>query len=198
MAFFRVIPALLLLFIVESAFAQGYTLNGKFKGVDTGWVFVRHRQTGKTDSGRIVKGHFRVAGIVTDPEFCNFGFSANRVKDYYLGFFLERGSFVMKVDKNALNDIGIVFTGSRVETAFQQFQRQVGYIQGHYYPESVNPRLERFAASYALKHPQSYISAFGLISYEDDLSKLSRLYHRLRPQIQRSYYGRLIHDKLAH
>ena len=102
----------------------------------------------------------------------------------------------MKVDKKALNDLGIVFRGSAVETAFQQFQRKVNYIQGHYYPESVNPRLEQLAANYAKIHPNSYISAFALDSYEDDLHKLPRLYRQLAPQVQRSYYGRLICDKL--
>ncbi len=192
----RLTLTLLLLLATNGLFAQGYTIHGKIKGVDDGWVFVRHRQTGKADSGRIIKGSFTVSGPMDVPEFCNFGFSANGVKDYYLGFFLQRGSFTMKADKKALNDVGITFRGSAVETAFQQFQRKVNYIQGHYYPESVNPRLEQLAANYALSHPQSYISAFALDSYEDDLHKLSRLYHRLAPQVQRSYYGKLIQDKL--
>jgi hypothetical protein len=192
----RLTLTLLLVLPVGALFAQGYTINGKIKGVDDGWVFVRHRQTGKADSGRIIKGSFTVSGPMTVPEFCNFGFSANGVKDYYLGFFLERGNFTIKADKKALNDIGIVFRGSAVETAFQQFQRKVSYIQGHYYPESVNPRLEQLAANYALSHPQSYISAFALDSYEDDLHKLSRLYRRLASKVQQSYYGKLIHDKL--
>jgi len=187
----------LVLFLPASIlFAQGYTLKGEIKGVNDGWAFVKHRQTGKTDSGRIIKGRFTVSGPITAPEFCNFGYSENGLKDYYLGFFLEQGSFRIKLDKKALNDIGIVFTGSSVERSFQQFQRMVKYIQGHYYPESVNPRLEEMAANYATNHPQSYISAFALVSYEDDLPKLGRLYRRLAPQVQRSYYGLLIKDKL--
>jgi hypothetical protein len=187
----------MLLFGFTSLFARQYTLHGKIKGVEDGWAFVRHRQTGQTDSGKIVKGIFTISGAATAPEFCNFGFSANGVKDYYLGFFLERGVFSMTADKAALNDVSIIFGGSRVEKAFQQFQRAINYINRHYYPESVNLRLEVLSEHYAMKHPQSYISAFALDSYENDPLKLSKLYHRLSPKIQRSYYGRLIQDKMT-
>ena len=193
----KLLPALLLAFSFGHVCAQTYILHGKIKGVDDGWAFVRHRQTGKTDPGQIAQGRFTVSGPITDPEFCNFGYSGGRTKDYYLGFFLQRGTFTIKADTAALNDIGIVFTGSPVEKAFQQFQRQVAYINRHYYPESINPRLGRLTASYALKHPGSYISAFALDSYENDPAKLSRLYKRLSPKIQQSYYGRLIQGKLA-
>jgi len=197
MLIFRLILTLILLPAACTLFAHGYKLKGKIKGVDDGWAFVRHRQTGKTDSGRIIKGNFTITGPINDPEFCDFGFSANGIKDYYLGFFLEPGSFNIRLDQKALNDVDIGFIGSAVETAFQQYQRHVKYIQGHYYPESVPFRIEDYSANYVIKHPGSYISAFALISYEDNPSKLARLYRRLALQVQRSYYGRLIRDKLA-
>jgi hypothetical protein len=112
MGIFKLLTAFLLVLIFNDAFSQGYTLKGVLKGVNSGWAFARHRQTGQTDSARIVNGHFRLTGKVTDAEFCNFGYSANGVKDYYLGFFLEPGTFNIRLDKKALNDVDIVFTGS--------------------------------------------------------------------------------------
>jgi hypothetical protein len=197
MGVFKVLTALLLMLIFSDAFSQEYTLRGVLKGVDSGWAFVRHRQTGQTDSARIVNGHFRLTGKVTDAEFCNFGYSAKGVKDYYLGFFLEAGTFTIHLDKKALNDVDIVFIGSPIEAAFQQYQRHVKYFQGHYYPESVPIYIEEYSATYAKKHPGSYICAFALSSYENDPAKLARLYRRLSLRVQQSYYGQIIRAKLV-
>ena len=191
--------ALLMFFYCCNSFAQGYKLDGKIKGVDDGWIFVRHRQTGKTDSCRIQAGHFSLSGSLTTPEFCTFGFSVNGIKDYYLSFFLEKGEFNMMASKDSLNDINIRFTGSQVENEFQNFQRQVSLINQRNYPQAkAETELAQLAATYALKHPGSYVSAFALVSYENNLAELSRLYDRLSPEIQRSYNGQLINNKVNH
>ena len=115
MLIFKIAIILLLLFSpFSNLFAQGYTLIGKVKGAGNGWAYVRHRQTEKTDSGRMVNGVFTVSGSITTPEFCTFGLTLNGVKDYYLSFFLEKGRFTMYADKDSLNDIGITFTGGKV------------------------------------------------------------------------------------
>jgi hypothetical protein len=181
----------------NNSFAQRYTLNGKIKGVDTGWAFIRHRQTGKTDSGRIQNGSFTIAGAATNPEFCSFGLTINGVKDYYLSLFLQSGRFGMRAAKDSLNDISILFTGSRVEKEFQQFKRRVARINAFHYPSAkTGAELEKLARQYALKHPGSFVSAFALISYENDLPQLTRLYKGLSSAIQRSYFGGQIYRKL--
>ena len=181
------------------SFAQGYKLHGKIKGVGDGWAFVRHRQTGKTDSCRIQAGQFLLSGSLTTTEFCTFGFSANGVKDYYLSFFLENGEFNMTASKDSLNDTSIRFTGSQLEHQFQDFQRQVSLVNQHHYPQATaETELAKVAATFALKHHGSYVSAFALDSYENNLAELSRLYNRLSPEIQRSYYGQLINKKINH
>jgi Domain of unknown function (DUF4369) len=199
MIILRVIAIFLLAFLFSNLFAQGYTLNGKITGVDKGWAFVRHRQTGQVDSCRILNGNFTFSGTATTPEFCSFGLSANGVKDYYFSFFLENGDFTMRANKEALNDISISFTGSEVEKEFRHFQRQVDRINKRHYSEvRAGAELEKLTRVYTLKHPKSYVSAFVLISYENDLHELSRLYGRLAPEIQRSYYGKLIKEKIRH
>ncbi|MDB5090432.1 MAG: thiol:disulfide interchange protein [Mucilaginibacter sp.] len=182
-----------------NAFARSYRLTGKIKGINEGWVFVMHRQTGKIDSGRISKGTFLVSGNVTDPEFCNFGLLANGVKDYYFGFFLEQGNLTLNAQKDSLNDRSIFFSGSKVEEEFQHFQKQVNRIdQMHYTNVQAAAKLEELARGHSLKHPNSYVSAFALISYENVLPELSALYNGLTSKIQQSYYGELIHNKIMH
>jgi hypothetical protein len=179
------------------SFAQGYTLTGKIKGVEDGWVFIKHRQYQQTDSGRIIKGRFLVTGPIDNPEFCNFGLSINGLKDYYLGFFLERGSFNMVVNKDSLNDISIIFSPGQVEKEFQEFQRQVSNINRKHYPDSqADAKLEQLAEKTAAQYPKSYVSAFALFSYEKSLSRLSGYYAKLSIEIRRSYYGNLIQNKL--
>ncbi len=192
-----VIFAFLMVFYCCHSFAQGYKLHGKIKGVGDGWAFLRHRQTGKIDSCRIEAGHFSLSGALTTPEFCTFGFSANGVKDYYLSFFLENGEFNMTAGKDSLNDTSIRFTGSLVENEFQDFQRQVSQVNQQHYPQATaETKLAQVAATFASQHPGSYVSAFALDSYENNLAELSRLYNRLSPEIRRSYYGQLVNNKI--
>ena len=195
----KVVFAFIMVFYCCCSFAQGYKLHGKIKGVGDGWAFVRHRQTGKTDSCQIQAGHFFLSGSLTKPEFCTFGFSANGIKDYFLSFFLEKGEFNMTASKDSLNDISITFTGSPVENEFQDFQRQVSRVNRRRYQEArAEKELAQLARRYALKHPGSYVSAFALASYENNLAELSGLYGRLASEIQRSYYGQLINNKISH
>ena len=193
----RTVFAIIIVFYCSNSFAQCYTLNGKIKGVDTGWAFIRHRQTGKTDSGRIQNSSFTITGTATTPEFCSFGLTINSVKDYYLSLFLQTGRFAMRAAKDSLSDVSISFTGSVVEKEFQQFQRKVARVNASHYPSAkADAELEKLARWYAIKHPGSFVSAFALISYENALPQLARLYKGLSPAIQRSYFGRQINGKL--
>jgi len=193
----RTVCTIIIVFYCSNSFAQRYTLNGKIKGADTGWAFIRHRQTGKTDSGRIQNGNFTITGTAASPEFCSFGLTINGIKDYYLSLFLQSGRFGMRAAKDSLNDVSILFTGSVMEKEFQQFQRKVARINAFHYPSAkTDAELEKLARRYALKHPDSFVSAFALISYENALRQLARLYKGLLPEIKRSYFGRQIKGKL--
>ncbi|MBB6109100.1 DUF4369 domain-containing protein [Mucilaginibacter lappiensis] len=203
MSNFRVILIFLVVFVFGTlstqTFAQTYSLNGKIKGVDQGWVFVLHRQTGVTDSGQIVNSTFTIRGKASAPEFCNFGLSANGVKNYYFGFFLMKGRLTLQASKDSLTDVGVLFKGSRIATEFQQFQKLTGQIYGAHDSEAAtNAKLGELASVYTLKHPHSYISAFALASFGGNLSQLSHLYTSLSPEIQTSYFGKQVYNKLKH
>ncbi len=187
----------LLVFAAASCFAQGYTIKGHIKGVDTGWAYIRHRQRTGTDSGKIVSGNFIISGKVESPEFCSFGLSIRGIKDYYLGLFLEPGNLTLSVDTASLNDIGIHITGSSVELQFQQFQAMVAHANKLHLSEmELTEKLEQLSSKYALEHRGSYVSAFAIFSYERNFDKLLKLFNALTPAVRRSYFGQRIAQNL--
>jgi hypothetical protein len=166
-------------------------------GVDSGRAFIRHRQTGKTDSVEIRDGNFTISGTVNGPEFCSFGLTINGMKDYYFSLFLEGGKVSMSADKDALNDTAIQISGGVVEKEFQRFQKQVSSINQKHYPQPrADAALEQLAHHYAQNHPDSYITAFAMASYENNLHRLTVGFKRLPPAVQRSYFGEMINNKL--
>jgi len=186
-----------LIFAAGCCFAQGYTIKGHVKGVDTGWAYIRHRQRIGTDSGKIVSGNFMITGKVEDPEFCAFGLAINGKKDYYLSLFLAPNNLTLSVDTASLNDIGIHLTGSRVELQFQQFQSVVAQTNRLHLTEIArSKKLEQLASSYALQHHNSYIGAFAIFSYEKDQGKLSKLFNALSREVRHSYFGQKIAQNL--
>jgi len=189
---------LLLLLPFSNLFAQTYTVTGKVNGAGDGWAYIRHRQTEKTDSGKMINGAFIISGAISTPEFCSFGLTQNGMKDYYLSFFLEKGRFIMHADKDSLNDISITLKGGKVEKYFQQFQKQIDSVNRLRYSQGkTEAAIAQKADAFALKHPESYVSALALLSYENDLSRLSKAYAGLAVEIRRSYYGKLIKAKLG-
>lgn len=194
---YKFIASVFLSFASFCCFAQGYTLKGHIKGVDTGWAYIRHRQRPCTDSGKIVSGNFIITGKVVNPEFCSFGLSIKGIKDYYLGLFLEPRNLTLSVDTASLNDIGIHMAGSNVELQFQQFQAMVADANKlHLTEREITENLEHISSRYALEHRGSYISAFAIFSYEKNIDKLLKLFNALSPAVRRSYFGQKIVQNL--
>src|SRR5450755_371044 len=52
-----------------------YTITGKIEGLDSGWVYLRHRQLADepADSAPVKKGAFVLSGRATAPEFVSIG-----------------------------------------------------------------------------------------------------------------------------
>jgi hypothetical protein len=198
MAVYKFTATVFLIFTAISCFAQGYTIKGHVKGVDTGWAYIKHRQRVGTDSGKIVSGNFIISGKIDKPEFCSFGLSIKGKKDYYLGLFLESENLTFSVDTASLNDIGIHITGSNVELQFQQFQAMVADANKLHLTElELIERLEQISSKYALQHRGSCISAFAIFSYEHNLDKLSKLFNSLSPSVRYSYFGQKIAQNLG-
>jgi hypothetical protein len=190
MVFYKFTATLFLLFAAACCFAQGYTIKGHVKGVESGWAYILHRQRVGTDSGKIVSGNFIITGKVEDPEFCTFGLAVKGKKGYYLTLFLAPNKLTLSADAASLNDLGIYMTGSRVELEFQQFQAMVAETNKQHLTElRLAEKLEQLASSYALQHRSSYISAFAIFSYVKNPGKLLKLFNVLSPPVRYSYFG---------
>ncbi len=71
-----------------------YTLTGEITGIDSGWAYLRHRQSDQAnniDSARIDRGRFVFTGHAPTPEFCNLGVSRNGNKEFAFGLFIRTG-----------------------------------------------------------------------------------------------------------
>jgi peroxiredoxin len=104
-----------------------YTLTGKITGIDSGWVYLLHRQSeemNNTDSSRIDKGQFVFTGRAATPEFCNLGVSRNGSKEFAFGFFIRNGELNLTVNKDSMTDTHVVIngSGSATEDEFRRFQ----------------------------------------------------------------------------
>jgi hypothetical protein len=104
-----------------------YTLTGKITGIDSGWVYLLHRQSeemNNTDSSRIDKAQFVFTGHAPAAEFCNLGVSRNGSKEFAFGFFIRNGELNLTVNKDSMTDAQVTITGSgaATEDEFRRFQ----------------------------------------------------------------------------
>jgi len=166
-----------------------YMLTGRITGLDSGWVFLLHRQsegeTNKTDSAMIRNGVFIFTGRAASPEFVNLGIFQDGNKQYRTGFFLQNGTLDLKAKKDSLgDDDAVIITGSPTQDELKTYNK--GLISVHVVERSLdslygvaentkNKALEdsvvsgfkalqqqekNFVKDYARKHPASYVAAF--------------------------------------
>ncbi|HZE85995.1 MAG TPA: TlpA disulfide reductase family protein [Puia sp.] len=204
-----------------------YVLTGKIEGIDTGWVYMRHRQSEEkiTDSARIKKGEFVLTGRAAEPEFCNIGLLEGGKKDFYAGLFLQHGALALNAKKDSLSDAALVITGSQTEDEFRQFQQNQKLFDSADHALSavyeaaekkkdkqlqqdsikqlfkeVFKRRKQSIKEFVAAYPSSYVSAFEVNSYFDynpDAAELDSLYSGLDSSIRSSYYGKKISETLG-
>jgi hypothetical protein len=201
-----------------------YLLTGKIKGIHSGWIYIKHRQSSvsRVDSARVENEMFSIKGLAGAPEFCNMGFQTEGKKDYFFGFFLESGQMTMTADRDSLDDSSVKFTGSPTQNEFKEFQQSARPIDSASYQlqitldkidpmnsvkkDSINAALQKLENKrkelirhFAETHPHSYVAAFEVYSYysgEKDLVQAKQIYDSLDEQIQQSYFGKLIKTRL--
>jgi peroxiredoxin len=202
-----------------------YTITGKIEGLDSGWVYLRHRQSADelTDSALVKKGQFVLSGRSTVPEFANFGFLRDGNREYHAGFFLEHGALTFAGKKDSLMDAALVMTGSPAEKEFQQFQQSQkpfdsisDLLEKRYTAaeskkdkllqdsvvgafKNLSGRTKQSVRDYVTAHPSSYVSAFEVssyFSYDPDANELDSIYKLMDSTIQTSYYGKKVRETL--
>jgi peroxiredoxin len=202
-----------------------YTITGKMEGLDSGWVYLRHRQLTDepADSAPVKKGTFVLSGRATVPEFVNIGFLRDGNRDYRAGFFLQHGALTFAGKKDSLTDDALVITGSPAEEEFRQYQQSQkpfdsisNQLERRYQTagtkkdkvlrdsviksfEELSKRTKQSIKNYVAAHPSSYVSAFEVdsyFSYDPDASELDSIWKLMDSTAQTSYYGKKVRETL--
>ena len=208
-----------------SAADSTYTITGKIEGLDSGWVYLRHRQLTDepADSAPVKKGAFVLSGLASSPEFVNIGILQDGNRDYRAGFFLQHGAQTLAGKKDSLSDAALVITGSPAEEEFIQFQHSQkpfdsisNLLEKRYAAaeakkdkplqdsvvklfKDLSGRTRQSVRDYVAAHPSSYVSAFevnSFYSYNPDGDELDSIYKKLDSTVQTSYYGLKIKETL--
>ena len=204
-----------------------YTLIGKIQGLDSGRVYLTHRQgeERRTDSTLLKNGAFVFSGKAPIPEFCNLTIRPATGKEGAFGFFLQNGALDLSGQKDSLTDATVKITGAPAEDEFHQYLEKDKFFDSSF--EKLGQAYEAAEArkdtrttdsikitakqvgeqhllavkEYALKHPASYISAFEVysnFSYNPDAAQLDSIYTGLDSSIRVSYFGTKIHETLEY
>jgi peroxiredoxin len=197
---------------------SSYQIIGKVTGLDTGIIYIIHRQSGKTDSAFLDHGFFKFSGRADTAEFCRIS-----LNDQQKSFFLENGKISMLISKDSLNEAQI--TGTRIQDEFVYFQNQISKpltdrmtkLENVYYDsatktkdqkatdsldrafESINDEQKKLVTEYAKTHPGSVLSSFLIYSnflYNFRLEQLDSAYHLLDSFAQATYYGKQIRNTI--
>jgi peroxiredoxin len=192
-----------------------YAIIGKVTSLDTGLIYLIHRQTGKTDSTALDHGFFKFSGKADTAELCRIS-----LDDQSKSFFLENGKISMLIKKDSLH-YGLI-SGTKLQDEFNYFQNQTSKsltdqmaeidkayeIASNNKNQKVMDSLEKrslaldleqkqLVMDYTKSHPASIISAFLIynnFSYNARVGQLDSLYSQLDTIVRSTYFGRQIQN----
>jgi peroxiredoxin len=192
-----------------------YAIIGKITGLDTGWIYLFHRQNGKVDSTVLDHGYFKFSGKADTAELCRIS-----LNDHAKSFFLENGKISMLIKKDSLKYA--LISGTRLQDEFNYFQNEssrdvtVGMDAVDKAYDSASVKKNRHAMDsldkvfmaldleqkqlvmdYAKSHPASILSAFLIFdhfSYNARLGQLDSLYSGLDTGVRSSYFGKQLQN----
>lgn len=192
---------------------SSYQIIGKVTGLDTGIIYIKHRQTGKTDSAFLDHGFFKFSGKADTAEFCRIS-----LNEEAKSFFLENGKISMLITKDSVKQAQI--TGTAIQDEFNYFQYRVSKpltdkmakLENAYDAaaktrnqkaidsldkafESLDVEQKQLVIDYTKSHPSSLLSAFEIYSnflYNFRLGQLDSAYQLLDPVARESYFGKQV------
>jgi len=197
---------------------SSYAIIGKVTGLDSGIIYLVHRQSGKTDSSALDHGFFVFKGKADTAEYCRINLNGQAK-----GFFLENGKISMLILKDSLSKAQITGTTVQDEYNFYQYQLskslsdRMEQVDNAYAKanskkdkeamdrletefDSLDLEQKKLITSYAKDHPASVLSAFLIYNnfiYNPRLGELDSLYHQLDTGVRQSYYGKLLQNALT-
>jgi peroxiredoxin len=192
---------------------SSYAIIGKVTGLETGMIYLIHRQSGKTDSTLLDHGYFTFSGKADTAEFCQIS-----LNDQAKSFFLENGKISMLIKKDSMHFA--VISGTKTQNEFTFFQNQIlkpltdqmagmdtAYDAARLKKNqratdsldklysALDLEQKQLVMDFAKSHPASIVSAFEIantFSYNFRLGQLDSLYQPLDTTVKISYFGRLI------
>jgi peroxiredoxin len=225
----KLLPALVLTSSIFIAGCQGtdsantqqeksdtsYAIIGKVTGLDTGFIYLIHRQTGKTDSTALDHGFFKFSGKADTAELCRIS-----LNDQSKSFFLENGKISMLIKKDSLRHA--LISGTKLQDQFSHFQNQtskaltdqMAEIDNAYEVASnsknqkamdslekrslaLDLEQKQLVMDYSLSHPASILSAFlifNYFSYNARVGQIDSLYLQLDTVVRSTYFGKQIQN----
>lgn len=202
---------------LENGVKADYKLTGEIKGIDTGWIYIKHRQTRKIDSAVVKNGRFTVIGKTETPEYCNIGSGSSGRRIFYCNFFLAARKMTIKATKEGLFDCAIEIKGYPVQDEFRKLQKQIRTIDviSHEIWATTKTILNKDSLelkqkdleqkrkdliwNYAVRNPNSYVAALEASVYFaeiEDLQKLKIIFNKMNPALKKWYYAQKIERHL--
>ncbi len=179
---------------------SSYAIIGKVTGLDSGMIFLIHRQSRKTDSAALDHGFFTFKGKSDTAEMCTITLG-NQSKR----FFLENGKISMLIKKDSLPYA--LISGTQTQEEYNYFQNQLSktvtdqmsIVDKAY--DAANSRKDKKAMDsldklyngldleqkqlvmdFTKANPRSLVAAFEIysnFSYNPRLGQLDSLYQQL-------------------
>ncbi len=196
----------------------GYSISGIVTGKDSGWVYLRHKDSTGTveDSARIKDHKFVFMGKVAEPSLFYF-MLGNGDDDKYLTFFGEDTSIQITADKDSVDKATV--SGSASQALYEAYtkmmkplkmqEREVDKEYKAAYDnkdkalmdslDKVGSKIDteehQAILSYIQSNPSSIIGAWAVsrnMLYDPDIAVLKKTLATFTPAVQQSSYGKMI------
>jgi peroxiredoxin len=193
-----------------------YSITGNLTGLDTGWVYLFHRQKNENNLDSIMarKGTFSFTGKAPAPEFCMLALMENGSKAFRFGFFLENGNITIRGNKDSLDHAEV--KGSKTQDEYIGFneggkpldnisdslyknytaakdkknQPEMDRIEKQF--EALNLRRQERTRKWIREHPASVVGPFETyqqFAYNPNAGVLDSIYSSLATTARQSYFG---------
>jgi len=197
---------------------DSFAIIGKVTGLDTGWIYLIHRESGNADSVRLDHGYFKFNGKADTVELCRIS-----LDEHSKSFFLENGKISMLIKKDSVKDA--LISGTKTQDEYNYYQNQYSNSLNNkmsslekLYVEASNKKDKKamdsldkeydkldqqqkeLVADYAKTHPASVVSAFEIFStfsYNGRAGELDSLYNLLDTALQKTYFGGMIRSTVG-
>lgn len=193
---------------------DGFTINGKIKGMSNGQLKLSYEENGLLKKKTIIvtNGQFSVSGKVLNPHQASINIEGS--SDYPVPFFLDNVIMTFEADKTNFKEF--IITGSAVQEEFVAYNKLVQPFNDQFSPlyaqwdaakseeefnsigaqvEKVDKEMTAVTLKYIKTHPNSYVAATQvqkLYSRNQNIAELEELYNYLSPTIQASKIGQAI------